>query len=364
MASTADQLRKLLKERILVLDGAMGTTLRTYGMKEADIRGDRFKDARVDLLNNGDLFSLTQPQILCDIHKRFLEAGSDIIETNTFSATSLAQHEFFVEDPREKGGRKDPDFFSEILENKFLTDLAWEINVESAKQCREWCDKIGNETGRQRFVAGAIGPLTVSLTKCPDVEAPAFRAVTFDQVKQTYAHQIRALIAGGVDLMFVETIFDSLNAKAALVALKEVYEADKVDYPIIISAAVGKGGDTMISGQVVEALWNAVAHVNPIAVGLNCSLGPDLMKPSLEELGSKASTAISCYPNAGLPNPLAETGFDLLPGDMANYLGDFAKDGLVNLVEAAAETLRNTSPPSLRPSKTSSPANMLKRTPS
>ena len=330
--ATADQLRKLLKERILVLDGAMGTTLRTYGMKEADIRGERFKDSQVDLLNNGDLFSLTQPQILSDIHKRFLEAGSDIIETNTFSATSLAQHEFFIEDPREKGGRKDPEFFSEILENKFLNDLAWEINLESAKQCREWCDKIGNDTGRPRFVAGAIGPLTVSLTNAPDVEDPAFRAVTFDQVKQAYAHQIRALIAGGVDLMFVETIFDSLNAKAALVAIQEVYAADKVDYPIIVSAAVGKGGDTMISGQVVEALWNAIAHVNPIAVGLNCSLGPDLMRPSLEELGSKAGTAISCYPNAGLPNPLAETGFDLLPEDMGNFLGGFAKEGLVNLV--------------------------------
>lgn len=310
----------------------MGTTLRTYGLKEADIRGDRFTDAKVDLLNNGDLFSITKPDILCDIHKRFLEAGSDIIETNTFGATSLAQSEFFVEDPRETGGRKDPDFYAGIIENKYLNDLAWEINVESAKQCREWCDRVGNDTGRQRFVAGAIGPLTVSLTNAPDVEDPAFRAVSFDQVKQAYAHQIRALIAGGVDLMFVETIFDSLNAKAALVALREVYEADQVDYPIIISAAVGKGGDTMISGQVVEALWNAVAHVNPIAVGLNCSLGPDLMRPSLEELGAKSNTAISCYPNAGLPNPLAETGFDLLPDDMGDYLGGFAKDGLVNLV--------------------------------
>jgi 5-methyltetrahydrofolate--homocysteine methyltransferase len=331
MGNTADQLKKLLKERILVLDGAMGTTLRNYGLTEDDIRGDRFKDSKVDLKNNGDLFSLTRPDVLLDIHKRFLEAGSDIIETNTFGATTLGQSEFFVESPVETGGRKDPAFFQSCLENKSLKDLAWEINVTSARQCREMCDQIGNQTGRQRFVAGAIGPLTVSLTHAPDVDEPAFRAVNFDQVRESYAHQTRALIAGGVDVLMVETIFDSLNAKAALVAIQDVLAEDGIELPVIISAAVGAGGETMISGQVIDAFWNAVAHLKPLAVGLNCSLGPEPMKFPLTELSSIANTAVSCYPNAGLPNALRDTGFDLDPPDMERFLGGFAKDGLLNL---------------------------------
>jgi 5-methyltetrahydrofolate--homocysteine methyltransferase len=331
MANATDQLRKLLKERILVLDGAMGTTLRTYGLIEKDARGERFKDNPVDLLNNGDILSLTRPDVLKDIHRRFLEAGSDIIATNTFSATTLAQSEFFVEDPREKGGRKDPDFFQKIIEDPFLKELAWQINVESSQQCRAQCDAIANKTGRQRFVAGAIGPLTVSLSNAPDVEDPSFRPVTFDQVRIAYEHQTRALIAGGVDILMVETIFDSLNAKAALLAIQNVFDQDGLKLPIIISAAVGRGGETMISAQTVEALWNAFRHADPIAIGLNCSLGPDLMKPFLSELSGRAETAISCYPNAGLPNPLSPTGFDLEPSDMGRYLSDFAKDGLLNL---------------------------------
>ena len=240
-------LKKLLDERIVIIDGAMGTTIRTYGMTEAHIRGERFKDAKKDLLNNGDLFSLTQGDMICDIHRRFLEAGADIIETNTFGATSIAQSEFFVDDPREHGGRKDPAFYQGIIEDASLDALAWEINVESARQCRTWADRVGNATGRQRFVAGAIGPLTVSLSNSPDAEDPGFRVVTFDQVRAAYVRQVRALIAGGVDTLLVETIFDSLNAKAALVAIQEVFAADKVELPIMISAAVGRGGETMIS---------------------------------------------------------------------------------------------------------------------
>jgi 5-methyltetrahydrofolate--homocysteine methyltransferase len=324
-------LKKLLETRIAVIDGAMGTTIRTYGMTEADMRGERFRDAKKDLLNNGDLFSLTQPKMIGDIHRRFLEAGADILETNTFGATSIAQSEFFVDDPREHGGRKDPAFYQKIIEDKFLNQLAWEINEQSARQCREWADRVGNETGRQRFVAGAIGPLTVSLSNSPDPEDPGFRVVTFDQVKDAYAHQVRALIAGGVDTLLVETIFDSLNAKAALVAIREVFNEQKRELPIMISAAVGRGGETMISAQTVEALWNAVAHVRPLSVGLNCSLGPDLMHPFLEELSQKADAAISCYPNAGLPNPLSPTGFDLEPDDMGRFLGGFAHEGLINI---------------------------------
>jgi len=336
--TTAHQhpLEKILENRIAIIDGAMGTTIRTYGMTEADIRGERFRGSTKDLLNNGDIFSLTQPQMICDIHRRFLEAGADIIETNTFGATSITQSEFFVDDPRERGGRKDPEFYQKIIDDSMLSNLAWEINEQSARQCREWADRLGNATGRQRFVAGAIGPLTVSLSNSPDADDAGFRVVTFDQVKTAYMQQVRALIAGGSDLLLVETIFDSLNAKAALVAIREVFDQDGLtasnkELPVMISAAVGRGGETMISAQTTEAFWNAVKHVKPLSVGLNCSLGPDLMYPFLEELSEKADVAISCYPNAGLPNPLAETGFDLGPPDMARYLGDFARAGLINI---------------------------------
>src|SRR5215470_16399807 len=329
--SQTHPLEKILEQRIAIIDGAMGTTIRTYGATEADIRGERFKDARKSLLNNGDLFSLTKPEMIGDIHRRFLEAGADIIETNTFGATSIAQSEFFVEDPREHGGRKAPEFYSKIIGDSYLEGLAWDINQQSAKLCREWADRIGTATSRQRFVAGAIGPLTVSLSNSPDADDPGFRVVTFDQVKAAYAQQVRALIAGGVDLLLVETIFDSLNAKAALVAIREVLIEQGQDVPVMISAAVGRGGETMISAQTTEAFWNAVRHVTPLSVGLNCSLGPDLMYPFLEELSEKADVAISAYPNAGLPNPLSPTGFDFKPEDMARYLGDFAKAGLINI---------------------------------
>jgi len=329
-------LETILEDRIAIIDGAMGTTIRTYGMTEADIRGDRFKNSTKDLLNNGDLFSLTQPKMIGDIHRRFLEAGADIIETNTFGATSITQSEFFVDDPREHGGRKDPEFYQKIIEDSSLNDLAWDINYTSAQQCREWADRVANATGRQRFVAGAIGPLTVSLSNSPDADDAGFRVVTFDQVKSAYMHEVRALIAGGVDLLLVETIFDSLNAKAALVAIREVFDQDGLaasgkELPVMISAAVGRGGETLISAQTTEAFWNAVKHVKPLSVGLNCSLGPDLMYPFLTELSEKANVAISCYPNAGLPNPLSETGFDLGPADMARFLGDFARGGLINI---------------------------------
>jgi 5-methyltetrahydrofolate--homocysteine methyltransferase len=351
-------LEQVMENRIAIIDGAMGTTIRTYEMAEADIRGERFKDADKDLLNNGDLFSLTQPEMICDIHRRFLEAGADIIETNTFGATTITQSEFFVEDPRERGGRKDPAFYQGVIEDSALQMLAWEINEQSARQCRSEADRVANETGRQRFVAGAIGPMTVSLSNSPDADDPGFRVVTFDQVKTAYTEQVRALIAGGSDLLLVETIFDSLNAKAALVAIRDVFDEDGVELPVMISAAVGRGGETLISAQTTEAFWNAVKHVKPLSVGLNCSLGPDLMYPFLSELSQKANTAISAYPNAGLPNPLSPTGFDLGPEDMARYLGKFAEDGLINIaggccgntpehIAAIARALERVAPRSL-----------------
>ncbi len=323
-----------LKKRILVIDGAMGTTIREYKLTEAEARGEAFASNKKDLLNNGDILSITRPDVIGDIHKRFLEAGADILITNTFSGTILAQSEFFVTDPRESGkGRKDPEFFArEVCDNEFLRDLSWNLNVESAKLARQWCDRFSHDTGRRRYVAGSIGPMTVSLTNAPDADDPVFRVITFDQVRDAYKQQVKALIEGGADIMLVETIFDSLNAKAALVALQEVFEEEGREFPIIVSAAVGRGGETMISAQKAEALWNAVAHVHPLAIGLNCSLGPDLMAPHLAELARVAGTNISVYPNAGLPNPLAPTGFDLLPPDMAREIESFAANGLVNLV--------------------------------
>jgi 5-methyltetrahydrofolate--homocysteine methyltransferase len=357
-ATSTHPLWKILQERVAIIDGAMGTTIRTYGMAEKDIRADRFADSTKDLLNNGDLFSLTQPEMICDIHRRFLQAGADILETNTFGATSITQSEFFVDDPREHGGRKDPEFYQRVIEDSMLSGLAWEINETSARQCRMWADRVGNETGRQRFVAGAIGPLTVSLSNSPDADDAGFRVVTFDQVLKAYKEQIRALIAGGSDLLLVETIFDSLNAKAALVGIREVFDEDRLELPVMISAAVGRGGETLISAQTTEAFWTAVKHVRPLSVGLNCSLGPDLMLPFLQELSAKADVAISCYPNAGLPNPLSETGFDLGPPDMARYLGGFAADGLINIaggccgntpehIAAIAKALEGMAPRSL-----------------
>ncbi len=331
MSEAEVALRRTLAERMVIIDGAMGTTIRSYNITEEQVRGDRFKDAPKDLKNNGDIYSLTCPDPISDIHRRFLEAGSDIIETNTFSATTIGQSEFFIEDPREKGGKKTPAFYQEVIENKFLQELAHDINFHSARQCRICADRAHAATGRRRYVAGALGPLTVSLSNSPDADDAGFRVVTFDQCKADYRRQVRSLIAGGVDLLLVETIFDSLNAKAALVAIEEVFAEDKIKLPLMISAAVGRGGETMISAQTVGAFWNAVRNHNPLSVGLNCSIGPDLMRPFLAELAGKADTFVSCYPNAGLPNPLTPTGFDLEPKDMARFMSEFADSHLCNI---------------------------------
>ncbi|MBT8038038.1 MAG: methionine synthase [Verrucomicrobiae bacterium] len=327
------ELTAALEQRILMLDGAMGTTIRGYGLEESDARGTLFKDAPKDLLNNGDILSLTRPDVISDIHHRFLDAGSDIIETNSFSGTSIAQSEFFVDDPRESGeGRKDPEFYQKVLDDPFLKDLAWQINVESAQLARHACDQVAQATGIPRYAAGAIGPMTVGLNNAAvDPDDPGFRTVTFDQVYEDYKRQIRALVEGGVDILMVETIFDALNSKAALVAIQDVFEEDGFKLPIIISAAVGRGGETMISAQKAEALWNAVAHVKPLAIGLNCSLGPDEMRPFIAELSRVADSFVSCYPNAGMPDALSKTGFPMLPEDMQGHLRDFASSGFINL---------------------------------
>ena len=329
------ELRAELAKRILVIDGAMGTTIRGYGLDEGQTRGERFRKAPKDLRNNGDVLSLTRPDVIGDIHKRFLEAGADIIETNTFSGTSLAQSEFFHPGweggAEEMEGRKGPEFFQKVLEDKFLHELAWDINYESARLCRRWADEIGERTGRKRYVAGAIGPMTVSLSQFPDPEDLSFRRITFDQAVEAYRHQIRGLIAGGADILMVETIFDTLNAKAAVVAIGDVFAADKLRLPVMISAAVGNGGETMISGQVTEAYLHAMRHIRPLSIGLNCSLGPEKMRPHLAELAAKCDTFVSAYPNAGEPDPLSPTGFPYLPEDMERLMDEFAASGLLNL---------------------------------
>ena len=271
-------LQKVMESQIAIIDGAMGTTIRTYGMTEAHIRGERFKNSTKDLLNNGDLFSLTQPDMICDIHRRFLEAGADIIETNTFGATSITQSEFFVDDPRENGGRKDPEFYQKVIEDPFLNDLAWEINEQSARQCREWADRVGERNRASAVRRRSDRTADRLFSNSPDADDAGFRVVTFDQVKTAYMQEVRALIAGGSDLLLVETIFDSLNAKAALVAIREVFDADGKELPVMISAAVGRGGETMISAQTIEAFWNAVKHVQAVVGGteLLARSGPDV----------------------------------------------------------------------------------------
>ena len=238
-----NELQKLITQRIAILDGGMGTTIRSYGLDESAARGERFIDVKKDILNNGDILSLTQEEVIGDIHRKFFEAGSDIALTNTFSATSIAQSEFFVDDPRELGeGRKGQDFYQKIIDDDALNDLAWEINLKSAQICRLWADRVGEEIGQRKYVAGSIGPLTVSLSQSPDADDASYRNVNFDQVMAAYSHQVRALIEGGCDLLVIETVFDALNAKAASVAIERVFEQKKVKLPIIISAAVGMGG--------------------------------------------------------------------------------------------------------------------------
>jgi methionine synthase I (cobalamin-dependent) len=311
----AEENGAVLRARIAIIDGAMGTTIRTYGMTEADIRGERFKDSKKDLLNNGDLFSLTQPKMICDIHRRFSRPARTSSRPTLFGATSIGQSEFFVDDPREHGGRKDPGVLPEDHRRPFLNDLAWEINEQSARQCREWADRVANATGGSASWPAhrAADGFALELARRRRRGLPRGHVRPGEAA---YAAGPRAH-RGRLGLLLVETIFDSLNAKAALVAIQEVFEQDGKELPIMISAAVGRGGETMISAQTIEAFWNAVKHVKPISVGLNCSLGPDLMRPFLAELARRSRHAISCYPNAGLPNPLSPTGFDLEPADMA-----------------------------------------------
>src|SRR6266576_6517694 len=275
-------LEALMRERIVVLDGAMGTMVQQCGLTEAEYRGDRFKDWKgKDLKGCLEILLLTRQEVIGDIHRRYLEAGADIIETNTFSGTSIGLHDFlFRGEPT--GKRKDLEFFQRVVDDAELSALVSEINLQAARIARLVADEVTEKTGRRRFVGGSLGPLPVTASLSPDVNDPSFRAVTFDQIRKSYSEQAAALLEGGVDLLFVETIFDTLNAKAAIAAITELFAKLGRTVPLIISGTVTDRSGRILSGQTVEAFLTSIEHARPLVIGLNCALGPDEMEPFLE----------------------------------------------------------------------------------
>src|ERR1700737_2110064 len=323
-------LEALLRERIVVLDGAMGTMIQRRKLSEQDYRGEKFRDRKgKDLKGSLELLNLTQPQVIEEIHSAYLEAGADIVETNTFSATTIGLHDFLFQGEPESG-RKDHDFFQRVVNDVDLRALVREMNLAAATIARRAADRATKQTGARRFVGGSIGPLPVTASISPDVNDPGFRAVTFDQLRQTYFDQISALVEGDVDLLIVETIFDTLNAKAALFAISELFEDKKV--PMMISCTVTDRPARMLSGQTVEAFLTSIAHAQPLVIGLNCALGPDEMEPYVEELAHISPYYSGAYPNAGLPDPLSETGFPETPQTFAPKVVKWAQNGWLNLV--------------------------------
>lgn len=308
------QLPALLARRIAILDGAMGTMIQRLKLSESQYRGERFADIQQDVKGNNELLSLTRPDVISDIHERYLIAGADLVETNTFGATSIAQNDYG------------------------MADLAYEMNVESARLAKLACSRHSTPE-RPRFALGAIGPTPKTASISPDVNDPGARNVTFEQLVQAYSEQVNGLLDGGSDALLVETVFDTLNAKAALYAIESVLEARAERLPLIISGTVTDASGRILSGQTVSAFWASVRHAKPLAVGLNCALGAALMRPYIQELAKLADdTYISCYPNAGLPNPMSETGFDETPEVTSRLLHEFAEQGLVNIVGGCCGT--------------------------
>jgi 5-methyltetrahydrofolate--homocysteine methyltransferase len=338
MAADLHPLEALLRERIVILDGAMGTMIYRRKLSEQDHRRTRFADWNgKDLKGCLELLNLTQPQIVEAIHAEYLRAGADIIETNTFNGTTIGLHDFlFQGEP--KGGRKDQEFFQRVIDDVDLRALVREMNLSAARMARRAVDRASKENGRNYFVGGSVGPLPVTGSISPDVNDPGFRAVTFDQLRQTYFDQISALVEGGVDLLLVETIFDTLNGKAALFAVADVFEKAGKKLPLIVSGTVTDRAGRTLSGQTVEAFLISIAHTKPLVVALNCSLGPDEMNPFIEELAHVAPTFVGAYPNAGLPDPLSETGFPETPLTLAPKLKRWAENGWLNLVGGCCGT--------------------------
>src|SRR5436189_3345341 len=331
-------LEVLMRERIVVLDGAMGTVIQGYKLSEADYRGERLRDWQgKDLKGSLELLNLTQPQVIEEIHSNYLEAGADVIETNTFSGTTIGLNDFlFQGEPT--SGRKDQEFFQRVVDDVDLSGLVREINFQAARIARRAADRAANETGQQRFVGGSMGPLPVAGSISSDVNDPAFRAVSFDQLRQTYFGQAKALLEGGVDLLIVETIFDTLNGKAALFAITDALEETGRSVPLMISGTVIDKSGRNLSGQTVEALLISIAHAQPLILGLNCSLGPDEMEAFIEELARISPYYMSAYPNAGLPDALSPTGFPETAETFAPKVAKWAENGWLNMVGGCCGT--------------------------
>ena len=315
MSHSLHPLTVLLRERIVILDGAMGTMIQQYRLDEAAYRGVRFAGHRSDLKGNNDLLSLTRPGVIEEIHAQYLEAGADLIETNTFNSTSLSLADYGLE------------------------ELAEELNLAAAGCARRAVEKVTAQDGRRRFVAGALGPLSKTLSISRDVNDPGARDVTFDQVRDAYTEQVRGLLDGGVDVLLVETIFDTLNAKAALFAIETFFdEHPERRLPIMVSGTITDLSGRTLTGQTVEAFYTSVSHAPLLSIGLNCALGPKEMRPYIEELAHIAPTFVSCYPNAGLPDPLSPTGFPETPETLAPQLQEWAANGWLNIIGGCCGT--------------------------
>ena len=302
-------IREELDKRILIIDGAMGTMIQQYKLAEKDYRGERFAGWHKDVKGNNDLLSITQPQIITEIHKQYLDAGADIIETNTFNSTAISMADYDMQ------------------------AFAYELNVAAVKCAKEAI----RQSGKKAWIAGAIGPLNKTLSLSPDVNNPGYRAVSFDEVVNAYTEQVKGLSDGGVDLLLIETIFDTLNAKAAIFAIKKYFrETGRETLPVMISGTITDASGRTLSGQTLEAFYTSIAHAKPLSVGLNCALGAKEMRPHIEELSQLASCYVSAYPNAGLPNTMGE--YDEQPAQTAHFLEDWAKEGFVNIVGGCCGT--------------------------
>jgi len=307
------ELEKILAQRIMILDGAMGTMIQAYKFEEEDYRGERFKDYEILLKGNNDLLSLTQPEAIKEIHKKYMAAGADIIETNTFSGTTIAMADYAME------------------------DLVYELNFESARLAREAADEFtAKDPDKPRFVAGSMGPTNKTASMSPDVNDPGFRAITFDALRSAYKQQAEALLDGGSDILLVETVFDTLNAKAALFAIEEIKEERDIDIPIMLSGTITDASGRTLSGQTAEAFLISVAHIPLFTIGFNCALGANLLQPHLEAISPKTDFAISAHPNAGLPNAFGE--YDETPDQMAEQIEEYMKRNLVNIVGGCCGT--------------------------
>jgi 5-methyltetrahydrofolate--homocysteine methyltransferase len=307
------KIQDLLKERILVLDGAMGTMIQRYKLEEADFRGERFKDHPHSLKGNNDLLSITRPDIIKAIHRQYLEAGADILETNTFSGTTIAQADYHLE------------------------DAVYDLNYLSAKIAKEVADEFTKANpSKPRFVAGAMGPTNKVASLSPDVNSPGYRAITFDQLATAYKQQAQALLDGGVDVLLLETITDTLNTKAALFSIQELFEERGAEVPVMVSGTITDASGRTLSGQTTEAFLISVSHVPLLSIGLNCALGADMLRPYLQVLNEKAPFFVSAYPNAGLPNEFGH--YDQTPEEMAVLVEEYLKEGLVNIIGGCCGT--------------------------